>query len=209
MRCRRSVRCISGMAECFTRTCSSACGSGKTNISCSVTCLCNLPQPFCPWVENNDHDDGSSSSAISIVSLGYITVLSQEITCRRGMAHWRMGSAFSGLINVICICRIKLILIRGRFSTWGPFLSFSRNLSLIKWSLDNAHLARENKAHYHTVCRGREFYRDALVWKCECDAEHKDTGTGGLKSNAVERAADSPVNAMWVWKSTKQRVPGE
>lgn len=34
-----------------------------------------------------------------------------------GMPYRSKGSAVSALINVICIFRIKLILIRGRFST--------------------------------------------------------------------------------------------
>lgn len=68
------------------------------------------------------------------------------------MPHWSKESTVYGLINVICICRIKLILIRGRLSTLGNFLSFPSNPSPIKWSLDDIHLARENKASYHSVC---------------------------------------------------------
>lgn len=117
-----------------------------------MTWLCNLPLPLCLWTTNDDRDDGSSSSVISIVSQGCVAVVSQEITCSRGMPHWSKESTVYGLINVICICGIKLILIRGRLSTLGDFLSFPSHPSPIKWSLDDIHLARENKASYHSVC---------------------------------------------------------
>ena len=174
-----------------------------------MTCLCNLPLPLCLWATNDDHDDGSSSLPISIVSHGCIAVLSQEITCSRGMPHWSRGSAVSGLINVICICRIKLILIRGRFSTWGPFLSFPSNPSLIKWSLDNTHLARENKAALSHCVQREGILQGCLgsVWKCDVMQGIK---TRVRLSWMLGRCAEQTYySAAWVWKSTKQQVPGE
>ena len=174
-----------------------------------MTCLCNLPPPLCLWATNDGHDDGSSSCAISIVSQGCIAVLSQEITCRRGMPHWSRGSAVSGLINFICICRIKLILIRGRFSTWGPFLSFPSNPSLIKWSLDNTHLAkREQSTLSH--CVQREGILQGcldLVWKCDVmQSIKKRARLSWMWEKCREHTC---FDAVWVWKSTKQQVPGE
>lgn len=105
---------------------------------------------------------GSSSSTNGNVSQGCVVVCSLKISWRREMPHRNRGGAVYGLINVICIFRIKLILIRGRFSTWGLLLSYPCHPSLIKWSFDDIHLAREKKAHYHTMCRGREFHRE--IW---------------------------------------------
>lgn len=155
-----------------------------------MACLYNFLLPF--LLTNHDHDDGSSSLAVSVVTHGYFAVLSQEITCRRGMPHWSRGSAFSGIINVICICRIKLILIRGRFSTWGPLLSFSRKPSLIKWSLDNTHLAREQSVLSHCVQREGIYKniwtQDESVMLCRversragCAADCEERGEGLLQ----------------------------
>lgn len=89
---------------------------GKQTSAPPTTRLRHFPLLFRLRVGTEDRDDSGSSLAASAVTRGDVAMLSRETTCGNATPEQK-GNAFPGLINVICIWRMKLIPIGGRFST--------------------------------------------------------------------------------------------